>query len=181
MNLFESLLQAQNGGGIEQLGRQFGVSNAQTEAALRQLVPALSGGIRRNVSEPGGLDDLVGALKRQDHERYYDDPRALEDQNTVADGNAILGHILGSKDVSRQVAARAAETSGVDSSILKKMLPVVAAMVMGSLSKGMGQSGGVQPGAGAGDMGDLLTSFLDADKDGSVIDDLLGMAGRFLR
>jgi hypothetical protein len=27
---------------------------------------------------------------------------------------------------------------------------------------------------------DLATQFLDKDKDGSIIDDLLGMAGRFL-
>ena len=45
----------------------------------------------------------------------------------MADGNGILGHIFGSKDVSRQVAARAAQSSGVAPDILAKMLPLVAA------------------------------------------------------
>jgi hypothetical protein len=38
------------------------------------------------------------------HQRYVEDPSALTHQATVADGNAILGHILGSKDASRALA-----------------------------------------------------------------------------
>lgn len=178
MNILDMVLQAQNGGAASQLARQFGLSDAQAESALRELVPALSGGIKRNVSQPKGMDDLVGALQRQDHSRYYDDAESLSREETVADGNAILGHVFGSKEVSREVASRASTNSGVDSDLLKKMLPVVAALVMGSLNRGTQGAGGV---SGSGGMGDLLGSFLDADKDGSVVDDLLGMAGKFFR
>ena len=44
-------------------------------------------------------------------------------------GNEILGHIFGSKDVSRDVAAQASQQSGVDTSVLKKLLPIVAGAV----------------------------------------------------
>ena len=60
---------------------------------------------------------------------------SLQRAETVADGNGILGHIFGSKDVSRQVAARAAQSSGVAPDILAKMLPLVAALAMGSMSR----------------------------------------------
>lgn len=181
MNILEMVLASQNGGAVKQLGRQFGVGDAQAVDAIRQLVPALSGGLKRNIADPGGLDDLVGALERQDHGRYYDDPSSLEREDTVADGNAILGHIFGSKDVSREVATRAADRTGIDTATLKKMLPVVATLVMGALNRGAGDR--LSPGGSqdAGVMGGLLTSFLDADKDGSVVDDLLGMAGKFFR
>jgi hypothetical protein len=48
-----------------------------------------------------------------------------------ADGNGILGHILGSKDVSRQVAAQASARTGIGADVLKKMLPLVATLAMG--------------------------------------------------
>ena len=57
------------------------------------------------------------------------------------------------------------------------MLPIIATLVMGSVSKQAGAQklpgeGRMAGGAGTG----LLTQFLDADKDGSVVDDLMGMA-----
>jgi len=60
------------------------------------------------------------------------------------------------------------------------MLPVVATMVMGGLSKQSNSGGGALAGLlGGGNQQSggqsLLTSFLDADGDGSVADDLLGM------
>ena len=67
--------------------------------------------------------------------------------------------------------------------MLKKMLPVVAAMAMGALSK-QRSGGNVQTlnnaPAQEGLMG-MLGQFLDADKDGSVVDDVLGMASKFLK
>lgn len=44
-------------------------------------------------------------------------------------GNQILGHIFGSKDTSRDVAAQASQQSGVETSVLKKLLPIVAGAV----------------------------------------------------
>ena len=44
-------------------------------------------------------------------------------------GNQILGHIFGSKDTSRDVATQASQQSGVDTSVLKKLLPIVAGAV----------------------------------------------------
>lgn len=48
------------------------------------------------------------------------------------------------------------------------MLPVVAAMTMGALSKQHSSAAG-------GPMG-MLGQFFDSNQDGSVIDDVLGMA-----
>ncbi len=43
--------------------------------------------------------------------------------------------MFGSKDVSRQVAAHASRQTVLGADLLKQMLPVVAAMTMGVLSK----------------------------------------------
>jgi hypothetical protein len=180
MNLLETILNSQNGELVRQLAGSLNLDEDKARAAVGALVPALGSGISRNASSPQGLQDLIGALSRGDHGRYLEQPETLAQPAAVDEGNGILGHIFGSKDVSRQVAARAAERTGVDSSVLKQMLPLLATAAMGALSSS-GAAGGAQsqdPGAG---LGGMLGQMLDADKDGSVVDDLIGMAGRFLR
>lgn len=188
-NLLDVLLQAQGGQAVDRLASRFGLNPSQAGEVLGQLAPALGRGVQRNAAQ-GGLEDLVGALQRGNHQRYVEQPELLEKAETVDEGNAILGHIFGSKDVSRNVAARAAERTGVNDSLIKQMLPVVATMVMGALSQKTAGGTAVTPGPGhgadaadtsGGGLGDLLGGFLDADRDGSMVDDLLGMAGRFLR
>ena len=180
MNMLDAILGAQGGGATEQLGRQFGLNDTQVSSALSALVPALAAGFRQNVSTPQGLDRLLSALGGGQHQRYVDDPTTLEHPDTTADGNGILGHLFGSKDVSRQVADRAAAQTGIGSGVLKAMLPVVAAMAMGAMSKRMAAS--PAPSAAAGSSGDallgMLTPMLDSGGGGSIVNDVVGMLGR---
>ncbi|MEZ5403995.1 MAG: DUF937 domain-containing protein [Bryobacteraceae bacterium] len=202
MNLLESILNAQGGGVVQQLGGQFGLSQGQTESALGALLPALAGAVSQNV-QGGGIDSLLGALSGGNHGRYLEDPSLLNQKSTVEDGNGILGHLLGGKEVSRELASRASAQTGIGSDVLKQMLPLAASLLMGGLSQGaQRQSLGASAGAGGGLMGALggmlgggqasaapaqagilgmLTPLLDQNQDGSALDDILGMATRFLR
>ena len=181
MDLLKLLLDSQSSPALKQLASQFGVSEGDAKNALSGMVPALSQGLRKNLSSKDGLEGLMGALSKGDHQRYVDRPETLADAAT--DGNAILGHILGSKDASRQVASDVAARTGLDSGLLKKMLPAVAAMAMGSMSKqtaASGLTGAVSGGNSTGVLG-MLSGLLDADKDGSIMDDVAKMAGKFMR
>jgi len=135
MNLFDMITQSHNGQAIENIANQFGLAPEQAEAAIKQLAPAIGAGLHRNTSKGSGLSDLLGALANGNHERYADDPSMLGSPEAVQEGNSILGHIFGSKEVSRKVAEHASANSGVSAAILKKMLPVVATMAMGGLAK----------------------------------------------
>jgi hypothetical protein len=145
---------------LEELGRQFGLDEAQTRAAFEQLAPVVAAGVRRNTQSPEGLEGLIRALQTGNHGRYVEDSSALQYDRVADDGNAILGHVFGSKDVSRGVASQAADLSGVGSSILKKMLPVIAAVVMGQLAKNMGGGGRGAPQSSGGGLGDILGDIL---------------------
>jgi hypothetical protein len=159
---------------ISEIGRQFGLNEAQTRAAFEQLTPVVAAGIRRNNQTDNGLEGLLKALQAGGHSRYADDPSALQFDRVADDGNAILGHVFGSKDVSRNVANQAADLSGVGSAVLKKLLPVIAAIVMGQLAKRMGggkqtvpQGGsGSSPGGSGqgGGLGDILGDILGGGK-----------------
>jgi hypothetical protein len=188
VNVIEALLGDQAGGAVEQLGRQFGLDPSQTSSALGALLPAVAAGFQRNASSQDGLGALLGALGGGQHGRYLDDLQSLGRPATVDDGNGILGHIFGSKEVSRQVAQRASAQSGVGADLLKQMLPVVAAMMMGAMAKkqagaGLGQGGlGAALGSqgGGGGILDMLTPMLDGNRDGSAVDDIIGMIGKFM-
>ena len=178
MNILDSIMTAGNGAAVRQIGSQLGLDEAQTAAALSALLPALSAGLRQNAQTPDGLDGLLGALLSGRHQRYVENPGVLGEAETVADGNGILGHILGSKDVSREVARRASAQSGVSADVLKQMLPVVATLVMGALARRQAQAGPAA--ASGGGLLDMLSPMLDANRDGSMVDDVMGMIGRFM-
>lgn len=183
MGLIEQILAAQGGALSRQLGGRFDLSEGQAREALAQLLPALSQGLKKNAATPGGLEALLEALQGGNHQRYLEDPQELDRPETIDDGNSILGHILGSKDASRKVAMSASESTGINPGVLKKMLPIVAAMAMAALSKQASSSGALnqaQRGQSPSTSGaDSLLSLLDFDKDGSVADDLLGIARKF--
>jgi len=202
--LLDLLAGAQAEPAKQQLGRQFGLSDSLTQEALSAIVPALAAGLKSNAGKSGGVEALLGALSQGNHSRYIDEPSLLGQPETLNDGNGILGHLLGSKDMSRSVASHAAQKTGLDSGLLKKMLPIVATMVMGSLSKrsqepdtlsqltsllggsqqqqssGLGGllggllGGGQKQAPQSNGLG-MLGALFDADRDGSAMDDIFQM------
>ncbi len=82
----------------------------------------------------------------------------------VADGNGILGHLFGSKEVSRAVADHAAQATGIGQDILKQMLPALASMVMGGLfdqtAGGMNAASHGGFGAGGNIIGEVIEQMM---------------------
>ncbi len=175
MNLLKTILEAQGGGAVNQIASALGIEQKQATSGIAKLLPALTQGLTKNMGSESGLQSLLGALDKGNHDRYLDNPATLS-ADGVREGNGILGHILGSKDVSREVASRASNETGLDVGILKKMLPMVAAMAMGGMKKQTASSGLLGGQKSASGVGGMLGKFLDADGDGSMADDLLGMA-----
>jgi hypothetical protein len=183
MNILDSIVNAGDGSAVRQLAAQFGLDEAQASSAVSALVPALAAGLQQNAQSPDGFSGLINALSAGNHQRYIDNPGALGDAATVADGNGILGHIFGSKDVSRQVAASAGANAGLGADVMKRMLPIVATLVMGAMSKQTAARGGSSMAAASGGGGgllDMLGGALDRNRNGSMVDDIAGMLGRTL-
>jgi len=219
-NLLEMIMGAQGGASAQQAGSALGLNQNQTQSAIAALLPAISSAFKKNTNNPQGFAQLIGALQGGNHQQYLEQPELMGRQESITDGNAILGHLFGSKDVSRAVAGHAAQKTGIGPDVLKKLLPMVASMAMGSLSQqtrqpsmkqqlanlaiqqmmGGGQQqqqpqrqsglggllGGLLGGGQARQqrqvqqqhqqgMG-MLGKMLDADGDGNMMDDVLGMA-----
>jgi hypothetical protein len=169
MDLLQIIMNAQGGGAVEQLSQRFGLEKNQTASALEQLVPALLGGMQQN-TQPQGLEGLLGLLGGARPEAYLEDADAIQSPETTQTGNNILAQLLGSKEVSRSVASQASANTGIGADILKQMLPVVATMVM----SGMSQQSAPRRSSG-------VLGMLDTNNDGSIADDVLGLAAKFLQ
>ena len=148
------------GGTIDQIARQVGGSPDQVRAAVRQLTPAVTRGIQRQAGSQDGLGALLEMLQSGGHQQNLGNPAAYGQPSAINAGNDVLGQIFGSKEVSRQVAGRVSEQSGLGPDLLKKLLPIVASLVMASLAKNATGGSQAQAGSGSGGVGDVLGSIL---------------------
>jgi hypothetical protein len=139
---------------LEAIGRQFGLNEAQTRAALDALTPVVAAGVRRSAQSPEGLQDIFRTVLTGGYESSLGDPDAVRLERAKPAGDEILKQIFGNKDVSRGVAQQLSATSGIGAAILKQLLPIVASLVLGKLAKGFG--GGAAPANTGGGLGDIL-------------------------
>ena len=133
--LIEMMMKAGGGEAMGNMARQFGLSQDQVQSAIEALMPAFSTGLKRNAADPMGMGAFLQALGTGNHANYFDNVQKAFNPAGVADGNNILGHLFGSKEVSRAVAAQASAATGIGAEILKQMLPSLASMMMGGLAK----------------------------------------------
>ena len=161
-------------GAPQSMARELGVSEDEAHTGLSALLPAVMGGFKRHAQAPGSLDGLGDMLGRHGGGGLLDN--VLSPQPTeIGHGNNLLGQIFGSKDVSRSVAQSAAERTGLNPSLLKRMLPMVAMMAAGAMAKHHGGAGALG-GLGALPLGGArggLGSMLDMDRDGNPLDDIM--------
>lgn len=182
-------------GGLSSMAKELGISEGQAAAGAAALAPAILGGFKKQAqSSGGGLAGLGGMLASLGGGGLLDSVLSPEPTN-VDQGNAVLGQIFGSKDVSRTVAQTAATQSGVDAGVLKKMLPMLAMLVAGYMAKSHGGAAAPQAQASSGGLGGLLggllggitgggsgggglASLIDMNHDGNALDDIMRMAGK---
>jgi len=129
-------------GGVSSIARELGISEQQVQAGAAALMPAILGGFAKQAQPAGtgGLGDLLGQLGGGGLLDNLVSPQPTD----VGRGNHVLGNLFGSKDVSRAVAQHAAAQSGLEPSLLRKMLPLLAMLAVGYMAKRHGQARNAQ-------------------------------------
>jgi len=176
---------------ISGVAEQSGQSTDKTSSLLTMALPVLMGAMKRNATTPEGAAGLMGALSGKHDGSILDNLGGLfaggVDQSVMDDGAGILGHVLGGSQ--NNVTNALSQKSGMDSSAVMNILKVAAPLVMGYLGKqskqqnvsdsnGIGDllGGLLGGGATAPKQQNLIESLLDGDGDGSILDDVAGMA-----
>jgi hypothetical protein len=142
--LFDMMMQAQNGNAIDVMAKQFGLAQEQMAKATAALMPAFSTAFKRNATNPYDFGAFLTAMSSGNYAPYFEDMSKAFTPQGMADGNGILDQLFGSKEMSRAIAAQAAQMTGIGQEIYKQMLPVMASAIMGGLFK---QASGQMSGA----------------------------------
>lgn len=152
-------------------------------------LPVLTGAMQRNASTPDGAAGLLGALSGKHDGSVLDNLDGFfgggVDDDVLTDGSGILGHVLGAKQNNVQNAL--SKKSGLDSGTISQILTIAAPLLLDYLGKQTKQNkinsqndlgnlfNGLQSSNSPGQEQSFIESRLDADGDGSVIDDVAGM------
>ncbi|MEX3007096.1 DUF937 domain-containing protein [Hoeflea sp. TYP-13] len=155
--LYEMMMQAQNGEAMRTMAKQFNLSVDQATRAMEALMPAFSTGLRRNTFNPQDLGGFMQALAGGHYADYFNNMADAFTPQGIAEGNTMLGHIFGSKDVSRAVAQQAALATGIAQDIYKQMMPVVASVLMGGL---FNQTAGGQKDGSGNPFADMFSQMM---------------------
>lgn len=166
-----------------------GQDESKTGSVLTMALPVLMAAMKRNAATPQGAEGLMSALSSKHDGSILDNLGGLfgggVDSNVLEDGGKILGHVLGGKQ--QHVENALSQKSGIDAGSVAQILKVAAPILMGVLgnqakkqnvnsSNGIeGLLGGLLGGSSSNNEQSFLESILDADGDGSIIDDVAGM------
>ena len=167
---------------------QTGQSEDNAANVLSMAMPLLLGAMKKNVSTPSGAEGLMNALSSKHDGSILDDLGGLfsggVDQSVMDDGAGILGHVFGNKQANVELAL--SQKSGMDTGAIANILKIAAPLVMGYLGRQTTQNqvsdassmnsllGGMLGGQPSQNQS-LITTLLDADGDGSILDDVAGM------
>lgn len=173
---------------ISGVAGQTGQPENKTADVLSMAMPLLLGAMKKNVSSPQGAQGLMNALSSKHDGSILDDLGGLfgggVSESVVNDGAGILGHVFGGKQA--QVENALSQKSGLDAGSIAQILKIAAPIVMGYVGRQTAQSKvqdansmnsllGSMLGGQPQQNQSLITTLLDADGDGSILDDVAGM------
>ena len=190
MNL-EALLGLLQGQDLGQLAEQVGGNEGQVKNGVMAALPAMLTALSKNTVTEKGAQELNNALETKHDGSILNNLSGYLSNPDLKDGAGILNHLFGSQ--TSNVANAVSQSSGLDSNGSMKMLQMLAPVLMGMLGQQKKQNNLDAEGignltsmlasnfgseAGASGIMEAVTNLLDANKDGNVMDDIMGMVGK---
>ena len=143
-SMIEGLMESLGG---DNLGAIMGMlgdgDNAPSEDVAKSAIGtglgAILGGLAKNAAEPEGAESLLNAVTKKHDGGILDDIGGFLGMGDAVDGGKILGHVFGDKQP--EVETQVAKAAGVDASMITKLLPLLAPMVLGWIGKKVASGG----------------------------------------
>jgi len=149
----------------KQMSSNFNVDQATVQKLIPQLAPLILAGLKKQKDTRGGDERVDHILNKYGDSSVLNNIKDLVSSKARAkDVDPNLGGLLG--DAGGVQAAQAlAKKMNIDPSTIMKMIPALAPLLLGALTKKRDTGGKGISGVGA---------LLDADGDGSILDDVAG-------
>src|SRR6185312_2569125 len=154
---------------VADIASKVGADETEVNNAIRTLVPALVGGIQQNV-EKDDIDssDLESEVTKQGASGLLDGGVSV-DQVDAKQGDQFVAKIFGGND-SNQVASALSGSGAGNSDLIKKLLPILAPIVLAYIGKklagGSSESAEQSAQSSNGGLSDVLGSILGGNSSG---------------
>ncbi len=150
----------------EQLASTLGIGKETSAAIIPQVLPMILSGLKKQKDNYGGEPRVEHILNKYGSSSVLDDIAGLF-STKAKDPNPdpTLGGLLGNAGI--EATNLFSKNHGVDSGIASKIIPMLAPVVLGYLTKTKDSGAGVSG----------IASLLDADGDGNILDDVAGFFG----
>ena len=173
---------------IQGVARETGQPEDKTADVLAMGMPVLLGAMKRNAASPQGAQGIMDLLSSGDSANILDDLGSFfgggVDASARSQGASLLEDLLGDRQPEMESAL--SQRSGLNAAAISNMLKIAAPILMGYLARqrshsNAADSGGLNSMLGnmlsgqPGQNQDLITSLIDRDGDGSVLDDISDM------
>lgn len=149
----------------KQLSSNLNVDQGTVQKLIPKLAPLIISGLKVQKDTMGGDERVDHILNKYGDASVLNNIKDLisaKTQATTVDPN--LGGLLGANG-GIQAAQALGKSLNIDASTIMKMIPALAPLLLGALSKQRDTGGAGIKGIG---------SLLDADGDGSILDDVAG-------
>ncbi|MGE3194444.1 MAG: DUF937 domain-containing protein [Microbacteriaceae bacterium] len=165
---------------IGDIAKQLGIDEDVAEAAVKQVLPGLVGGLAANAKR----DDKSAEMLTNTLKHHRGTAKSVKDVD-VEDGKKIVKNVFGAnEDAVVTKLAGASTKSDVTGDIIKQVLPIVAPIVLSWLASqflGGGKEEAAAPkeepketSSSSGGIGDLLGGLLSSPQGQEIAGDLLG-------
>ncbi len=149
----------------EQMSGKLGIDKGIASQIIPKVAPLIMGGLKKQMETRGGSDRVNHILNKYGNESVLDNIGGLFDSGAREERpDPGLGGLLG--DSGFKATEMLQNNFNLDSGIAKKIIPMLAPVVLGALTRKRDKEG-------AGSTG--IASLIDQDGDGQILDDVAGM------
>ncbi len=175
MNILNTILESGlSDNVVNSLSSKTGIDTASLQGLVQDLAPQLLNGAKANLASDGDSSNLIDMISNVNLDNLASNPQEIENLDTTN----MTGELFSSLDENESdVVNNLSSKSGVDASSISSLIPMLAPIVMGALNKQTNL--GAMDTSNTNNITSMLTNFIDQDKDGDVVDDLMGMAKKF--
>jgi len=133
--IYDVMLEAQKGAFASAMTKEFGLSFDEQAKAFEAMMPAFWQGMRRNAADPFGVAAFWQQVGAGQYGSYFDNPLAALTPSARAEGDGMLNQMFGSPEIAKAVALQVEATTGIAHDVVRRMMPVMANLMMGSMQR----------------------------------------------
>lgn len=175
MNILNTILES----GLDEnilgaISQKTGIDTSSIQDIVSQVAPQLINGAKENLASQNDSSSLIDMISNTNLDSLKQNPDLIDNM----DNSNMMGELFSSLNENEEDVAQALSAkSGIDSGSISSLIPMLAPLVLGALNKQTNLNS--TDTSNTNDITSMLTNFIDQDNDGSVVDDLVGMAKKF--